>query len=150
MLPAFLSRVRRVTIGLDDDYGVRKILIWKVNNFLLAGAWSASVHPIFSRCALPDWMSRQQVARSIQHSDPWMTDRMESYCILHPRSPSAIRRPQLSRRRGTFVVLLGHSLENGVVGIGNTVENALRAFDLQYLRAFEAQPDDNEIVRRRP
>jgi hypothetical protein len=46
--------------------------------------------------------------------------------------------------------LLGHSLENGVVGIGNTVENALRAFDLQYLRAFEAQPDDNEIVRRRP
>jgi hypothetical protein len=94
-------------------------------------------------------MSRQQVTRSIQHSDPWMTDRMERYCILHPRSPSAIRRPQLSRRRGTFVVLLGHSLENGVVGIGNTVENALRAFDLQYLRAFEAQPDDNEIVCRR-
>ena len=150
MLPPCLSRVRSVTIGLDDDYGVRKILIWKVNNFLLAGAWSASVHPIFSRRALPDSMSRQQVARSIQHSDPWMIDRMERYCVLHPRSPSAIRRPQLSRRRGTFVVLLGHSLENGVVGIGNTVENALRGFDLQYLRTFEPQTEGSEIVRRRP
>ncbi len=62
---------------------------------------------------------------------------MERYCTLHPRSPSAVRRPQLSRRRGTFVVLLGHSLENGIVGIGNTIENALRAFDLQYLGALE-------------
>jgi hypothetical protein len=78
-----------------------------------------------------------------------MRDRMERYCTLHPRSPSAVRRPQLSRRRGTFVVLLGHSLENGIVGIGNTVENALRAFDLQYLRAFEPQPNGVEIVRRK-
>jgi hypothetical protein len=78
-----------------------------------------------------------------------MKDRMERYFTLHPRSPSAVRRPQLSRRRGTFIALLGHSLDNGVVGIGNTVENALRAFDLQYLRALEPQPDGNEIVRRR-
>ena len=76
-----------------------------------------------------------------------MKDRMERYCTLHPRSPSAVRRPQLSRRRGTFIVLLGHSLENGVVGIGNTVENALRAFDLQYLRASEAKPNGIEAVR---
>jgi hypothetical protein len=71
--------------------------------------------------------------------------------LLHspPRSPSAVRGPQLSRRRGTFVVLLGHSLENGIVGIGNTVENALRAFDLQYLRAFEPQPNGVEMVRRK-
>jgi hypothetical protein len=74
---------------------------------------------------------------------------MERYCTLHPHSPSAVRRPQLSRRRGTFVVLLGHSLENGIVGIGNTVENALRAFDLQYLRTLEAQPNGIEIVRRK-
>jgi hypothetical protein len=74
---------------------------------------------------------------------------MERYCTLHPRSPSAVRRPQLSRCRGTFVVLLGHSLENGIAGIGNTVENALRAFDLQYLRALEPQPNGTEIVRRR-
>ena len=76
-----------------------------------------------------------------------MKDRMERYCTLHPRSPSAVRRPQLSRRRGTFIVLLGHSLDNGIVGIGNTVENALRAFDLQYLRAFEGKPNGVEAVR---
>jgi len=94
-------------------------------------------------------MSRQQLARSIRHSDPWMKDRMERYCTLHPRSPSAVRRPQLSRRRGTFIVLIGHSLENGIVGIGNTVENALRAFDLQYLHALELQPNDVEVFRRK-
>jgi hypothetical protein len=92
-------------------------------------------------------MSRQQSARGIRNSDPWMKDRMERYCDLHPRSPSAVRRPQLSRRRGTFIVLLGHSLDNGVVGIGNTVENALRAFDLQYSRAFGAKPNGIEVVR---
>jgi hypothetical protein len=92
-------------------------------------------------------MNRQQLAHRIRHSDPWMKDRMERYCTRHPRSPSAVRQPRLSRRRGTFVVLLGHSLENGVVGIGNTVENALRAFDLQYLRAFEAKPTGTAAVR---
>jgi len=76
-----------------------------------------------------------------------MKDRMERYCTLHPRSPSAVRRPQLSRRRGMFIVLLGHSFDNGIVGIGNTVENALRAFDLQYLRAFEGKPNGVEAVR---
>ena len=74
---------------------------------------------------------------------------MERYCTLHPRSPSAVRRPQLSRRRATFIVLLGYSLDNGIVGIGNTVENALRAFDLQYLRAFEPPPNGIEIIRRK-
>jgi len=92
-------------------------------------------------------MSTQQLARCIRHSDPWMKDRMERYCTLHPRSPSAVRRPQLSRRRGMFIVLLGHSFDNGIVGIGNTVENALRAFDLQYLRAFEGKPNGVEAVR---
>jgi hypothetical protein len=43
--------------------------------------------------------------------------------------------------------LLGHSFDHGVVGIGNTVENALRAFDLQYLRAFETKPNGIEAVR---
>jgi len=45
--------------------------------------------------------------------------------------------------------LLGRGLENGIVGIGNTVENALRAFDLQYLRALEPQPNDVEVFRRK-
>jgi len=92
-------------------------------------------------------MRRQQLTRNDRHSDPWMKDRMERYCTLHPHSPSAVRGPELSRRRGTFIVLLGHSLDNGIVGIGNTVENALRAFDLQFLRAFEAKPNGIEVVR---
>jgi hypothetical protein len=140
-----LNRVSSPAIGPDDDYEVRKILTQKVNNFLplrlLARECASNIFVI-----RVTWlMSRQQLARQ---TDPWMSDRMERYCTLHPRSPSAVRRPQLSRRRGTFVVLLGHSLENGIVGIGNTVENALRAFDLQYLRALEPQPNGAEIVRR--
>jgi len=94
-------------------------------------------------------MSRQQFGRSIRNSDPWMKDRMERYCTLHPDSPSAVRRPQLSRCRGTFIVLLGHSPDNGIAGIGNTVENALRAFDLQYLRALEPPQNGTEIIRRK-
>ena len=126
---------------------VRKILTRKVNNFrplwLLERERASNILMI-----RVTWlMNTPQLARGIRHSDPWMKDRMERYCTLHPRSPSAVRRPQLSRRRGTFVVLLGHSLENGIVGIGNTVENALRAFDLQYLRALEPQPNGAEIVR---
>ena len=126
---------------------VRKILTHKVNNFrplwLLERERASNILMI-----RVTWlMNTSQLARGIRHSDPWMKDRMERYCTLHPRSPSAVRRPQLSRRRGTFVVLLGHSRENGIVGIGNTVENALRAFDLQYLRALEPQPNGAEIVR---
>jgi hypothetical protein len=83
-------------------------------------------------------MSRASVARVIRDSEPWMKDRMERYCTLHPSSPSAVRRPQLRRRGPTFIVLLGHSIDGGIVGIGNSVENALRAFDLQYFRALQA------------
>jgi hypothetical protein len=65
---------------------------------------------------------------------------MERYCADHPRSPSAVRRPQLCRRGGTFIALLGQNLQTGIAGIGNTVESALRAFDLQYLRALRPPP----------
>jgi hypothetical protein len=59
-------------------------------------------------------------------------EEMESYCATHPNSPSAARRPALSIRRGLWIALLGPSVENGIVGIGFTVEGALRAFDVQY------------------
>jgi hypothetical protein len=36
--------------------------------------------------------------------------------------------------------LLGQNLQTGIAGIGNTVESALRAFDLQYLRALRPPP----------
>ena len=58
-------------------------------------------------------------------------ERMESYCAAHPDSPLALRRPSLCLRNGLWVALLGPSIEEGIVGIGSTVEAALRAFDAQ-------------------
>jgi hypothetical protein len=60
-------------------------------------------------------------------------ERMELYCAAHPGSPSAARRPQLTYRGQLWIALLGPDIEEGIVGIGQTVENALRAFDAQYL-----------------
>jgi hypothetical protein len=59
-------------------------------------------------------------------------DGMESYCAAHPDSPSALRRPNLSFRNGLWIALLGPSVEEGIVGFGDSVEAALRAFDAQY------------------
>jgi len=58
---------------------------------------------------------------------------MRSYYAARPSSPAAVRRPALSFRRGLWIALLGPSVEEGIVGIGSTVEAALRAFDAQYL-----------------
>ena len=44
-----------------------------------------------------------------------------------------MRRPQLFLRSELWIALLGPSIEEGIVGIGPTVEAALRAFDAQYL-----------------
>jgi hypothetical protein len=60
-------------------------------------------------------------------------ERMELYCAAHPGSPSAARRPQLLYRGQLWIALLGPSVEEGIVGIGQTVEAALSAFDAQYL-----------------
>jgi hypothetical protein len=60
-------------------------------------------------------------------------EEMQSYCLAHPSSPSAVRRPQLSSRGDLWIALLGQSAEKGIVGIGPSVEAALRAFDTQYL-----------------
>src|SRR5947209_7095020 len=60
-------------------------------------------------------------------------ERMELYCRAHPGSPSSARRPRLLFREQLWVALLGPSVEEGIVGIGQTVEAALRAFDAQYL-----------------
>ena len=61
------------------------------------------------------------------------TREMEDYCALHPRTPAAVRRPQLSIRRGTWVALLGPSIKDGIVGLGSDVSAALKAFDRNYL-----------------
>jgi hypothetical protein len=66
---------------------------------------------------------------------------MESYCAAHPNSPVAIRHPRLSVRGWTFVALLGPAIEEGIAGFGDSVEAALRAFDVQYSRALRPPAD---------
>jgi len=73
---------------------------------------------------------------------------MQHYCEVHPGSPAAVRRPRLYIRSGLWVALLGPSVEEGVVGIGSTVEAALRAFDVQYLAGLRP-PDEIRPRRRR-
>ena len=66
---------------------------------------------------------------------------MYSYCQAHPRSPSAVRRPELSIRGDLWIALLGPNVENGIVGIGPSVEAALRAFDVQYVDCLALAAD---------
>jgi hypothetical protein len=61
---------------------------------------------------------------------------MEDYCMLHPRSPAAVRRPHLSMRGETCVAVLGPSIKNGIVGLGSSVSAALKAFDFNYLKTL--------------
>jgi hypothetical protein len=63
-------------------------------------------------------------------------EQAELYYAAHPRNPSAVRRPRLLSRGGLWIALLGPSVEEGILGIGATVEAALRAFDAQYLAAL--------------
>ena len=71
--------------------------------------------------------------RDVLDSAKTAMERMELYCASHPGSPSAARRPRLFLRSHLWIALLGPSVEEGIVGIGQTVEAALRAFDAQYL-----------------
>jgi hypothetical protein len=63
-------------------------------------------------------------------------EQMELYCQAHPGSPAAVRRPRLFVRGELWIALLGPSVEEGIVGIGRTVTEALRSFDAQYLAAL--------------
>jgi hypothetical protein len=75
------------------------------------------------------------------------TERMELYCARHPESPSAVRRPQLTTRGQLWIALLGSSVEEGIVGIGPTVQAALRAFDAQYMAGLH--PPAGAVTSRR-
>jgi hypothetical protein len=74
---------------------------------------------------------------------------MYLYCLAHPRSPSAVRRPELSIRGDLWIALLGPSVEKGIVGIGPSVKAALRAFDAQYFEFLQAGDGRNENSRSR-
>src|SRR5690349_25137163 len=68
----------------------------------------------------------------------------KQYFADHPRSPSAVRRPKIFREGETFIVVLGRDVQHGIVGLGDTVKNALRAFDLQYHNAL--RPPEARIM----
>jgi hypothetical protein len=70
-------------------------------------------------------------------------EQMNQYCVAHPGSPSAVRRPQLLFRGELWIAVLGPSVEEGIVGIGPNVLVALRAFDAQYL--VRLRPPTEEI-----
>ena len=72
-------------------------------------------------------------------------EQMELYCVAHPGSPSAVRRPRLVFRSELWIALLGPSIEEGIVGIGSTIAAALRAFDTQYLAGL--RPASGTIAR---
>jgi hypothetical protein len=76
---------------------------------------------------------------------PAATEEVQSYCLTHPGSPSAVRRPQLSIRGDLWIALLGPSVEKGIVGIGPSVESALRAFDAQYLSFLRPATEATKI-----
>ena len=54
---------------------------------------------------------------------------MIKYYAVHPKNPTGTRRPQWSFRNGLWTAFLGSSVTDGIVGIGSTVEEALRSFD---------------------
>lgn len=74
-------------------------------------------------------------------------ERMDLYCTARPGSPSAVHGPHLMTRGQLWIALLGASVEEGIIGIGPTVEAALRAFDAQYLGGL--RPSPGSIKRHR-
>lgn len=71
---------------------------------------------------------------------------MDSYFMKHPGSPSAVRRPHLYLAGATFVALLGPNIEEGIVGLGMTIEAAFRAFDFQYLKILRPAEAELQIA----
>jgi hypothetical protein len=97
--------------------------------------------------------SKLWAQRHVLDSTMAAMERMELYCTAHPRSPSTVRRPRLLYRGELWVALLGPSVEEGIIGIGQTVEGALRAFDVQYLAGLRPRTNHsatNSIIRNVP
>jgi len=84
---------------------------------------------------------------SYRRGDPTLAamEEIQSYCLAHPGSPAAVRRPQLSIRGDLWIALLEPSVKKGIVGIGPSVEAALRAFDAQYLEFLGPRKEASTI-----
>src|SRR6266436_6477593 len=95
--------------------------------------WRSGVRRGGSKTSLSRWQPADQTLAAMKE--------MELYCVSHPRSPAAVRRPRLSIRGRTFVALLGPAIEEGIAGFGDSVQAALRAFDAQYSRSLTPPAD---------
>ncbi len=62
---------------------------------------------------------------------------VEQFLIENPVSPAARLRPRLGIDGGTWVALLGSSLQEGKAGFGLTPINALRAFNRDFGRTCQ-------------
>jgi len=82
-----------------------------------------------------------------RRDDPTLAamEEMQSYCLAHPGSPAAVRRPRVSMRGDLWVALLGPTVEKGIVGIGPSVEAALRAFDAQYFSLLRPATEATKV-----
>jgi hypothetical protein len=87
------------------------------------------------------------VLNGYRRDDPTLAamEEMQSYCLAHPGSPAAVRRPRMSMRGDLWVALLGPTVEKGVVGIGPSVQAALRAFDAQYFSLLRPATEATKI-----
>jgi len=67
--------------------------------------------------------------------------------ILSGSSPQSLGGTPASvvNRGDLWIAVLGPSVEKGIVGIGPSVEAALRAFDAQYLDFLGSAPDATKI-----
>jgi hypothetical protein len=102
---------------------------WRCNDDIQRG--TAARSQVMSKQSLPP----KSRAHLLDRTDT-AAGRMRAYWAAHPRSPSAVRRPRLLLRGQLWIALLGPSMADGIVGIGPTVEAALRAFDSQYLASL--------------
>ena len=61
-------------------------------------------------------------------------------CFDAMRRPSVIYRPTITQDGDMFIALLGPDLQVGVVGVGETPEKAMQAFDLAWKTPASTPP----------
>ena len=64
---------------------------------------------------------------------------MERYCAAHPNSPVADPSSPTLHSSPHFYRVTGPAIEEGIAGFGDSVEVALRAFDVQYSALSDRQ-----------
>lgn len=80
--------------------------------------------------AIQDEISRAISANTAQAAGVFI-DHTQAY-FDELRRPSTMYRPTLTQDGDMFIALLGPNLQEGVVGVGETPQKAMQAFDLAW------------------